>query len=604
MRLLAPSRTLSASQAPPGRVRPHAAASTPNLSLHPRRAGEWEPGSIEPAASRFVHDFSRVPARAPAPQPVPARIAVGPAGDEYERQADQAAAERMAAGRPAAGGIPPRIQRFSARPAGRMDAAPASVGHALAQAGRPLEPALRRDMEQRFDHDFSGVRVHADGAAARSARDVGASAYTVGRHIVFGAGEFAPATHQGRLLLAHELTHTVQQSAVAGVPPLQRKCNADLGTPSPDCKPAAKGAVGWQFQFKVGCDDLLPGEEDKIDKLKLGHELFIHGFASKDGGAAFNDALSCHRARRIAELAAKRRPDCPVIEVFKHGESPVPAPGAAPDTNPPDFWRSVVVEEVKPALQSGEAWLDPSSTINRSRALLLRAQANPTPANLAEVAALRPDLKKWLTSIAKTLAPAGSQLTRQKMDDYRRFFNSAEDVWQKSDALLALHKHADAGKDTYTAWAVGPGADQGPGIHATGVPTNAKYHVDIFGEGYFKGAINIGMSERTSTTGINDSRVPHLIYRRFSAKDARLPIADHAADLVTAENGPLRIPGLAEEIARIIAPGGTIILHNPDSEEASHDQVITAVGGTSSKKRSKTPGGTEMITTTIIAPGP
>ena len=98
-----------------------------------------------------------------------------------------------------------------------MDAAPASVDHVLASPGRPLEPALRQDMEQRFGHDFSRVRVHSGAAAEQSARDVNAHAYTVGHNIVFGAGRFAPGTHEGRRLIAHELTHVVQQSGADGI---------------------------------------------------------------------------------------------------------------------------------------------------------------------------------------------------------------------------------------------------------------------------------------------------------------------------------------------------------------------------------------------------
>jgi hypothetical protein len=67
-------------------------------------------------------------------------------------------------------------------------------------------------MEQRFGQDFSRVRVHSDAASARSARDVNAHAYTVGNHVVFGAGKFAPESREGGRLLAHELTHVVQQS--------------------------------------------------------------------------------------------------------------------------------------------------------------------------------------------------------------------------------------------------------------------------------------------------------------------------------------------------------------------------------------------------------
>ena len=66
-------------------------------------------------------------------------------------------------------------------------------------------------MEPQFGHDFSSVRIHADAAAAESATAVNALAYTVGRDIVFAADRYAPATAAGRRLLAHELTHVVQQ---------------------------------------------------------------------------------------------------------------------------------------------------------------------------------------------------------------------------------------------------------------------------------------------------------------------------------------------------------------------------------------------------------
>jgi hypothetical protein len=68
-------------------------------------------------------------------------------------------------------------------------------------------------MEARFEHDFSQVRVHTDSQAGESARDVNAQAYTVGRNVVFGHGDFQPRTPEGRLLLAHELVHVVQQAA-------------------------------------------------------------------------------------------------------------------------------------------------------------------------------------------------------------------------------------------------------------------------------------------------------------------------------------------------------------------------------------------------------
>jgi len=79
-------------------------------------------------------------------------------------------------------------------------------------SGQPLDQTTRAFFEPRFGADFSPVRVHTDSRAAESAREVNAHAYTVGQDIVFGAGQFAPGTHDGRRLIAHELTHVAQQS--------------------------------------------------------------------------------------------------------------------------------------------------------------------------------------------------------------------------------------------------------------------------------------------------------------------------------------------------------------------------------------------------------
>ena len=78
--------------------------------------------------------------------------------------------------------------------------------------GHRLPESERHFFELRFGHDFGQVRVHADGRAADMARSVNARAFTVGRNVVFGAGEYHPASSEGRRLLAHELTHTIQQA--------------------------------------------------------------------------------------------------------------------------------------------------------------------------------------------------------------------------------------------------------------------------------------------------------------------------------------------------------------------------------------------------------
>ncbi|MEK6321043.1 MAG: DUF4157 domain-containing protein [Acidobacteriota bacterium] len=83
----------------------------------------------------------------------------------------------------------------------------------LRSPGQPLDAQTRALMEPRFGHDFSNVRVHADAKGAESARAVRALAYTVGPDVVFGAGQYALSTKSGQSLLAHELTHVVQQTS-------------------------------------------------------------------------------------------------------------------------------------------------------------------------------------------------------------------------------------------------------------------------------------------------------------------------------------------------------------------------------------------------------
>lgn len=93
---------------------------------------------------------------------------------------------------------------------GSMDATP-MVNSVLARPGQPLDATTRGFFAARFGHDFANVRIHADSEAAESARSVNALAYTVGPDVVFGAGRYAPDTRDGQQLLAHELTHVIQQ---------------------------------------------------------------------------------------------------------------------------------------------------------------------------------------------------------------------------------------------------------------------------------------------------------------------------------------------------------------------------------------------------------
>ena len=103
------------------------------------------------------------------------------------------------------------LQRKAAGPADPA-AAPPVVHQVLQSSGRPLDHATRAFFEPRFGHDFSRVRVHTDAQAAESARSVNALAWTVGNNVVFGSGQYDSHSTAGRKLLAHELTHVVQQT--------------------------------------------------------------------------------------------------------------------------------------------------------------------------------------------------------------------------------------------------------------------------------------------------------------------------------------------------------------------------------------------------------
>jgi hypothetical protein len=128
--------------------------------------------------------------------------------------------------------------------------APPMVHQGLASPGQPLDVATRAFFEPRFGQDFSRVRVHSDVTAEQSARAVSANAFTVGENIVFGPSRFAPNTHEGRRLLAHELTHVVQQSGVSSQANLM--VQRDLGFEFQVDKNTLTTNLGRKFGVKSG----------------------------------------------------------------------------------------------------------------------------------------------------------------------------------------------------------------------------------------------------------------------------------------------------------------------------------------------------------------
>ncbi|MGZ8158727.1 MAG: eCIS core domain-containing protein [Methylobacter sp.] len=190
------------------------------------------------------------------------KLSIGANNDPLEREADRIAAQVMAASaNPVVSEATPSIQCYTGQPLEQSEEVPDSVGRVLGCSGRPLDPTVRKDMESRFNHDFSQVRVHLDGAAEQSAREVNAHAYTVGRNIVFGAGQFEPGMREGRRLLAHELTHVLQQSEnVSSI--IQRQPDDDKKEPSSEIGKELNKNELFQKLPKSARDKIL----EEIDK--------------------------------------------------------------------------------------------------------------------------------------------------------------------------------------------------------------------------------------------------------------------------------------------------------------------------------------------------
>ncbi|HEV8579159.1 MAG TPA: DUF4157 domain-containing protein [Thermoanaerobaculia bacterium] len=196
-----------------------------------RSSGRGAPGRKSPDVRRILH--------APRLQP---KLTVGAPDDAFEREADQTADRVMRMPEPEidTAGAPPRIQRMCAEceeekekqgvmqrkcagceeemrakeEPGQTPEAPSGFAQRLAALqgdGRPLPAAERSFFEPRFGHDFANVRLHSGPAASELASSVHARAFTLGRSIVFGEGQYTPGTSDGRRLMAHELTHVVQQ---------------------------------------------------------------------------------------------------------------------------------------------------------------------------------------------------------------------------------------------------------------------------------------------------------------------------------------------------------------------------------------------------------
>ena len=194
------------------------------------------------------------------------KLRIGATNDPLEHEADRVA-DAVVAGAPlpAVGTAPAAVQskcaeceaeaetiqreaieeedetiRAKAEAGGSAKVGAEQAASAVASGGTPLSSDVRSYFEPRFGRDLSSIRIHRDGPAPRAAHGINARAYTLGRNIAFASGAYAPATHEGRRLIAHELAHVVQQDA-APSPPIRRQA-APGG--APETAPAGPAPAG------------------------------------------------------------------------------------------------------------------------------------------------------------------------------------------------------------------------------------------------------------------------------------------------------------------------------------------------------------------------
>jgi hypothetical protein len=317
--------------------------------------------------------FGSGPARAtsffassPTIQP---KLTVGTPGDRFEREADamaDAVVQRKAS-HVGGGSAVPTVQAKCAKcehddtVQRQVDSSsPDTSSHtadsvqqgltAQRGAGQPLNAALRREMEQGIGADFSGVRIH-NGAPAAELNDmVHARAFTHGQDVFFNAGEFNPHSSAGRHLLAHELTHVVQQSGNQG-PQIQRACGtAAIGTHAGCTTHMPIFLDGYPtFGFAPDCDTFAAGQEAALvahaSGLPATAAFEVHGYSTTVGDSTYNQNLSCARAEAAQRVLTDAPPSgagipaARISGVFAHGETP---------GSPPSTRASVVITPPRP----------------------------------------------------------------------------------------------------------------------------------------------------------------------------------------------------------------------------------------------------------------
>ena len=217
------------------------------------------------------------PFKAKAPAKIQPKLTVGTPGDMFEREADRIAEQVMRMPEPqqqhacACGGGCPKCENADQSPGqthlqtkptqtnnSAGAAAPPIVDEVLSLPGYPLDASIRDFMEPRFGVDFSRVQLHTDSLAAKSAKAVNARAFTVGNDIIFGAAQYVPNSKATLSLLAHELTHVVQQSQLGSTSygkrlSIQRQSDGSDETGTQRGGAGAQGAQLRRQYIEVAC---------------------------------------------------------------------------------------------------------------------------------------------------------------------------------------------------------------------------------------------------------------------------------------------------------------------------------------------------------------
>ncbi len=242
-----------------------------------RTAGrsEREPGS---PASRASAGFGRRPSQVPISVVAPVALPVVQRSCSCGQSSpDGAQCADCAKDHERGGGALQRRRAGTGVPAlGHGSPAPAVVHGAIGAAGQPLPDGVRADFERRLGADFSDVRVHTDELADRSARAVQATAYTVANHVVFASGAYVPQSTQGHRLLAHELTHVIQQTGGAARPstgPLRIDTSGETAAERAESGPAQRAPSAGVLGPSVGTAvqrQAIPFEVPEIPELPGG----------------------------------------------------------------------------------------------------------------------------------------------------------------------------------------------------------------------------------------------------------------------------------------------------------------------------------------------